>query len=204
MDTSDASKTFTTQDQQALQQLVDKYAGGSIRHASKELREARGRIAQAKDITSANAVRHEYVTSHGTVDEADRDRVRDLMRRSHAAKHAEVKAAGSLRAALDEGWLSEEDYARKLRDEDRRTLDEQRKTSRDLLTYMAQRTEAMESFEATASDKEMADVIDRFDRFSAWESAKQRYREMYDAAGIEAKVRMKRENRELHQAVFGR
>ena len=202
MDTS--GETFTIQDQHELSALVDKYTQGSIRHANKELRDARGRIAQAKDITGANAVRREYTASNGTVDEADRDKARDLMRRSHAAKHAEVEAAGSLRAALDEGWLSEEDYARKLRDEDRRVLDEQRKTSRDLLTYMAQRTEAMESFEATASDKEMADVIDRFDKFSAWESAKQRYREMYDAAGIEGKVRMKRENRELHQAVFGR
>lgn len=199
-----SDETFTTRDQHELDALVGKYANGNIRAANKELREARGRIAQAKDATSSNAVRREFVTIHGTVDESDRDRVRDLMRRSHAARHAEVEAAGSLRAALDEGWIDEASYGQKMRDEDRRVLDEQRKTSRDLLKYLDLRSGTMETFETVADDREMQDVVSKFNRFAEWEDAKRRYREMYDAAGIEAKVRMKRENRELHQAVFGR
>lgn len=201
----DTQETTITIDQQhELQALVEKYAGGDLKHANKELREARRRVAMAKDIAGKNAIRREYITGHGEVDEADRNRVRELMRSSHQARHANVETAGTLKAALDEGWIDQDAYGKKLREEERRVIREQQATARDLLKYLALRSETVETFEATATDKEVGEVVDRFNKFAAFEDAKQRYREMYDGASIEAKVRMKQENRELHQAVFGR
>lgn len=201
----DSNDTFTTQDQEQLQNLVQKYADGDVRRARRELASAKHVASTTKGKDGQAAVMRRYFQTHQLPDEADREKVRELSRKlhSHGTQYADIANKAALDAARDEGYITEDEHAEKLRAEQRRIIREGQRTSAELMKHLADLNSSA-TFEATASDEDKQRAMQAFNMDSEWERTKADFKQVYDASSIMRKVELRQRHPELYNAVFGR